>query len=128
MKTRQGSLLIDCLITLLVLVSLLSLISDFLRVQRSKLIFDKLQDEVSLSQLRRSMLLAKDFCLSENNLQFRINDEVKELELVNHKLILRPGVQIFLENIDQISFVNEENKWYLLYWQNDHSRKVCIYA
>lgn len=128
MKTRQGSLLIDCLITLLVLVSLLSLINDFLRVQRSKLIFDKLQDEVSLSQLRRSMLLAKDFCLSENNLQFRINDEVKELELVNHKLILRPGVQIFLENIDQISFVNEENKWYLLYWQNDHSRKVCIYA
>ncbi len=128
MKTRQGSLLIDCLITLLVLVSLLSLINDFLRVQRSKLIFDKLQDEVSLSQLRRSLLLAKDFCLSENNLQFRINDEVKELELVNHKLILRPGVQIFLENIDQISFVNEENKWYLLYWQNDHSRKVCIYA
>ena len=124
MKTRQGSLLIDCLITLLVLVSLLSLINDFLRVQRSKLIFDKLQDEVSLSQLRRSLLLAKDFCLSENNLQFRIN----ELELVNHKLILRPGVQIFLENIDQISFVNEENKWYLLYWQNDHSRKVCIYA
>lgn len=128
MKTRQGSLLIDCLITLLVLVSLLSLINDFLRVQRSKLIFDKLQDEVSLSQLRRSLLLAKDFCLSENNLQFRINDEVKELELVNHKLILRPGVQIFLENIDQISFVNEGNKWYLLYWQNDHSRKVCIYA
>lgn len=128
MKTRQGSLLIDCLITLLVLVSLLSLISDFLRVQRSKLIFDKLQDEVSLSQLRRSLLLAKDFCLAENNLQFRINNEVKELELVNHKLILRPGVQIFLENIDQISFVNEENKWYLLYWQNDHSRKVCIYA
>lgn len=128
MKTRQGSLLIDCLITLLVLVSLLSLINDFLRVQRSKLIFDKLQDEVSLSQLRRSLLLAKDFCLSENNLQFRINDEVKELELVNHKLILRPGVQIFLENIDQISFVNEGNKWYLLYWQNDRSRKVCIYA
>ena len=128
MKTRQGSLLIDCLITLLVLVSLLSLINDFLRVQRSKLIFDKLQDEVSLSQLRRSLLLAKDFCLAENNLQFRINNEVKELELVNHKLILRPGVQIFLENIDQISFVNEENKWYLLYWQNDHSRKVCIYA
>ncbi|MBW9212403.1 MULTISPECIES: competence type IV pilus minor pilin ComGF [Terrabacteria group] len=128
MRNQRGSLIIDVLLSIFILVSLVSIIPSFLKTQRRGETYILWQDEISLAQLRRELLLAKDISIENNQLHYRIGKEEKVLSMVNKKLILQPGTQIFLENLEDISFEESQKKIYLFYRIGHTKRKVGIYV
>lgn len=128
MRSQRGSLIIDVLLSILVLVSLVSVIPSFLRTQKRRETYSLWQDEIALSQLRRELMLAKDLSFENHQLHYRLGQQEKVLLLVNEKLILQPGTQIFLEKIQFVSFEEFEKKIYLVYRSNYGERKVGIYV
>ena len=73
-------------------------------------------------------MLAKDLSFENHQLHYRLGQQEKVLLLVNEKLILQPGTQIFLEKIQFVSFEEFEKKIYLVYRSNYGERKVGIYV
>lgn len=128
MRSQRGSLIIDVLLSILVLVSLVSVVPSFLRTQKRRETYSLWQDEIALAQLRRELTLAKDLSFENHQLHYRLGQQEKVLLLVNEKLILQPGTQIFLEKIQFVSFEEFEKKIYLVYRSNYGERKVGIYV
>ena len=128
MRSQRGSLIIDVLLSILVLVSLVSVVPSFLRTQKRRETYSLWQDEIALAQLRRELMLAKDLSFENHQLHYRLGQQEKVLLLVNEKLILQPGTQIFLEKIQFVSFEEFEKKIYLVYRSDYGERKVGIYA
>lgn len=128
MKSYKGSLVMEALLSLWVIILWLSLLSMSLRLLSFKPNYRYWQDEVSLRQLKRELLLAKDFVIENHQLKYRIGKEEKQLSLIQEKLILQPGTQIFLEQIDSLSFAKEGQRLYLDYWIQDQHYRVCLYA
>ena len=58
--------------------------------------YTEVYDELTLMQLRESLLISYNLAFDERELSFILHNREFRLSLVNDKLIMQPGTQIFL--------------------------------
>ena len=75
----------------------------------------QIQDEIAISQLRHILNAASSIETDGYSLQFVRKYESAELYLTNRHLILAPGTQIYLEDIDGAEFYKEMHIWMIRY-------------
>ena len=84
-------------------------------------------DELSLMQLRQSLLISYDLSYTENELSFVLHNKDFTLSQVNDKLILQPGTQIYLSDIDALHFERKNGVIYVSY-EKDNKRYERVIA
>ena len=117
------------IIGLLIILSILPLyLSGFSYVSKIGFDYDQINDEIALCQLRENLLIAYDLNYQSDCLSFRYKNKDFSLSLVNNKLLLQPGTQIYLNNIDSLYFTDQNNIIYVCYTKNNKEFKRPIIA
>ncbi len=83
-------------------------------------------DELSLHQLRESMLICYDLSFDPNALYFSLHNKDFILSKVNDKLILHPGTQIFLADVDELHFEERGDVIYVCYRKKERYYERAI--
>ena len=127
-RSRAGFVLSDFLAALCVVVLMVPLMTMCLGVLKGSLVFDeRLQDEIALLQLRKILLISYDIEVSPQVLSFRYQARDMRLSLVNRRLIIQPGTQIFLSEIDGASFLEKDGMIEVIYSRDEQEyEKVLI--
>ena len=127
MSKRKGFALVEVLVAILtvcicipILVSVISLMHTSLKDRTS------LQDQIALIQLRRYLAVAYDVELLPSSLTFQRQQEEMRLSVVNQNLIVQPGTQIFLMDIETALFYLEGDSVMLRYVRNHHEYEVYL--
>ncbi|MBQ2658578.1 MAG: hypothetical protein IJF87_08435 [Erysipelotrichaceae bacterium] len=77
--------------------------------------YDQINDEIAISQLREQMLICYDLKFSRDVLRFRYKNDDFRLSLVNNMLLLQPGTQIYLNDVDSLYFEKRNGCIYVVY-------------
>ena len=127
MSKRKGFALVEVLVAILtvcicipILVSVISLMHTSLKDRTS------LQDQIALIQLRRYLAVAYDVELLPSSLTFQRQQEEMRLSVVNQNLIVQPGTQIFLIDIETALFYLEGDSVMLRYVRNQQEYEVYL--
>ena len=128
-RGNRGIILTEYLLCLYIFILFITIISSSL-VCVDKLINRKdstISDELSLMQLRRVLLLSYDIEVSEDALTFNYQDRDFILNKVNNNLIIQPGTQIVLMDIEDLFFINDGNNIYISYVKKEeqYERLLC---
>ena len=127
MSKRKGFALVEVLVAILtvcicipILVSVISLMHTSLKDRTS------LQDQIALIQLRRYLAVAYDVELLPSSLTFQRQQEEMRLSVVNQNLIVQPGTQMFLMDIETALFYLEGDSVMLRYVRNQQEYEVYL--
>ena len=116
MSERRGSASVRVLVALLVILSLLPLAVTVFRFTAAlDFDYDTVNSEMALMDLRRVLLLAYDLEVTDHELDFIYHNDDYSLKVVNGKLLLQPGSQIYLNDIDEVNFYRKNGCIYLSY-------------
>ena len=85
-----------------------------------------LQDQIALVQLRHYLAVAYDIELEPTTISFQRQQEEMRLRLVNQNLIIQPGTQIFLMNIENAMFYLEKDSVILRYVRDNQEYEVFL--
>ena len=122
-RFRRGSILAEYIISILIVITFIPLLILCIRINISSLTFqEEAQDEIALAQLKKILNVGSSFEVSSNMIQFDYHDEKYRLYLVNNHLILTPGTQIFLSDIDSINFYLDKSYIYCTYKRKEYSQ------
>lgn len=122
-RFRRGSILAEYIISILIVITFIPLLILCIRINLSSLTFqEEAQDEIALAQLKKILNVGSSFEVSSNMIQFDYHDEKYRLYLVNDHLILTPGTQIFLSDIDSINFHLDQSYIYCTYKRKEYSQ------
>ncbi len=88
--------------------------------------YNEINDEIALMQLREILLIAYDMDIYSDELNFRYKNKDFSLSLVNNKLLLQPGTQIFLNDVDNIVFKTKNDFIYIEYERNNETYERLI--
>ena len=127
MSKRRGFALIEFLICILTVCICIPITVQVLSIVRSVL-KDKtpLQDQIALVQLRHYLAVAYDIKLEPTTISFQRQQEEMRLRLVNQNLIIQPGTQIFLMNIENAMFYLEKDSVILRYVRDNQEYEVFL--
>lgn len=127
MSNRKGFALVEVLVAILtvcicipILVSVISIMRTSLKDRTS------LQDQIALVQLRRYLAVAYNIELLPSSLTFQRQHEEMRLSVVNQNLIVQPGTQMFLMDIEAALFYLEEDSVMLRYVRNHQEYEVYL--
>ena len=85
-----------------------------------------LQDQIALVQLRHYLAVAYDIELQPTLISFQRQQEEMRLRLVNQNLIIQPGTQIFLMDIESAMFYLENDSVILRYVRENQEYEVFL--
>ena len=68
----------------------------------------RIQDELSILQLRKKLILAKDFNLVYPNLDFELEGDRWTLYYDGKRLYLSPGYQLFMDDVEALDYILDE--------------------
>lgn len=127
MSNRKGFALVEVLVAVLtvcicipIMVSVISLMRTSLKDRTS------LQDQIALVQLRRYLAVAYDIELLPSSLTFQRQHEEMRLSVVNQNLIVQPGTQMFLMDIEAALFYLEGDSVMLRYVRDNQEYEVFL--
>lgn len=104
--SNRGFILKDYLLSLLVMMTLLPIIIMALHLVVEYEYFDtRIQDDLSILQLRRKLILAKDFDLVYPNLNFNLEGQEWTLYYDGKRLYLGPGYQLFIDDVEELNYI-----------------------
>ncbi len=120
--------LIRNLAALMIILALLPIgMSAFRYVSDLPFRYHEISDEIALSQLREMMLIAYDKEFHDEILSFRYRNKDFTLSMINGRLILHPGTQIFLADLDEMHFEERNGVIYVCYQREGKKaeRVIC---
>ena len=127
MSNRKGFALVEVLVAVLtvcicipIMVSVISLMRTSLKDRTS------LQDQIALVQLRRYLAVAYDIELLPSSLTFQRQHEEMRLSVVNQNLIVQPGTQMFLMDIEAALFYLEGDSVMVRYVRDNQEYEVFL--
>lgn len=88
--------------------------------------YDQVNDEIAISQLREQMLISYDLKFTRNMLTFRYKNDDFRLSEVNGMLLLQPGTQIYLNDVDSLHFEKRNGCIYVVYERNGKEYEQVI--
>lgn len=116
MRNRRGAILIDLLITICIVMILIPVTMACISSMKDANRFDPLlQDEIALFQLRKRLILAYDIQYQQNEIRYMYQGREERLSKVNQNLIVQPGTLIFLSQIDDCFFKEENGAVFVIY-------------
>ena len=117
---KRGSILVEYLITLYIFLLLIEVFNSCLVIAERSLKHNSLlNEEVSLIQLRRTLLLSYDIENKGNSLEYEYQDRRFILNEINNNLIVQPGTQIVIMDINNLYFYEVNNNIYISYMKNE---------
>jgi hypothetical protein len=125
---RSGFAMIEILITLMVVAAMIPITVLCIKPFENLLGFnEEIQDQIALSQLRRILLLSYEIKCDPEQITFVYQEKLRNLSCINDHLILSPGTQIFISNIDTAYFIEEGNCIYIVYerQQKQYEKILC---
>ena len=127
MSKRRGFALIEILICILTVCICIPITVQVISITRS-IIKDRtpLQDQIALVQLRHFLAVAYDIELQPTMISFQRQHEEMRLRLVNQNLIIQPGTQIFLIDIESAMFYLENDSVILRYVRENQEYEVFL--
>lgn len=91
--------------------------------------YSEINDEIAMYQLRELLLIAYDIEIYDDEINFTYQDKTFRLSLINNRLILTPGTQIYLDEVDNLYFMQSDGLIYVNYEKDDRQyQKVLINA
>ncbi len=84
------------------------------------------QNTIGLIQLRRMLSIGKDFEIEGFELCMNFRDRETCFYETNNHLIQTPGTQIYLIEVSDVSFYEQDDIFYMNYYQNDHYIETVI--
>ena len=120
--------LIRNLIGLIIIITMLPICTHaFMYVSNITFNYNEINDEIALMQLREQLLIAYDMDFSDYELNFLYKNKNFKLSKVNNKLLLQPGSQIYLNDIDELRFVNKNGCIYVEYQRQgkEYEKVIC---
>jgi len=119
--------LIRNLVGLLIIVSMLPICSmAFSYTSRIPFEYNEIADELALAELREILLITYDMKVSYSSLDFIYQNKDFSLSLVNRKMLLQPGTQIYLNDIDELHFEIRGNTIYVIYERNNRKYERAL--
>ena len=127
MSNRKGFALVEVLVAILTVCICIPIIVSVISLMRTSL-KDRafLQDQIALIQLRRYLAVAYEIELLPSSLTFQRQHEEMRLRLVNQNLIIQPGTQMFLMDIESAMFYLENDSVILRYVRDNHEYEVFL--
>lgn len=125
---RRGGTTIEFLMALLISCMLLPIVYTSIRLLINHEYFNQnAQDEIALYQLRQILLLADNISITSDGLSGTLYDEEIRVVCKNKHLYLQPGTQIFITDVEDGYFSNENNLYYFNYLRgNKWMKRVLI--
>lgn len=128
MKWKKGFLLTDLLFSLLAVSLMVPLtITCLLCLSGGVKKEERMQDEIGIAQLRRYLLCTDQMEVGDDTIHFDKKNKQMCLQLSNRHLAVTPGFQMFLDNIDDVSFEEENSRIIMTYWKEGEERKALLY-
>lgn len=81
---------------------------------------------ISVSQLRKTLLMAYDITFDSSKMSFNYRDKSYSIYLANRHLIMTPGVQVIVEDIDEAYFYSENETIYLRILKNGKTQEYAL--
>ena len=123
----QAMSLIRNLFGLMIIASMLPLCSmAFNYTSRIPFEYNEISDELALAELREILLISYDMNMTYDTLYFIYQNKPFTLSMVNRKMLLQPGTQIYLNDIDELHFERRGNTIYVMYERNMHKYERAI--
>lgn len=127
-KKRSANIELNFLMSIFVAFFILLLILSILKILSFTVFFDEfVQDEIRIKQLKRQLFIADDFKIKNDILYFRYKKKDCVLEIKNNHLIFSPGTIIILENVDNVSFYENKENYYMKYCRKKRCENIVIY-
>lgn len=113
---KRGSVSTRSILALLITMSILPIaVSIMTLCFKLELDYSLVNSELALMDLRRVLLLSYDLKIFEDRLEFIYHGKDFSLSRVNEKLILQPGTEIYLSDIEKLSFFTRNGSIYVSY-------------
>lgn len=126
---RNGFLMPDFLMTMLITVIMAQIVVSSLVLLLHSVSFDQeVQDEIAIAQLRRILIISTDFKTTADTLYFTNQGREMKLRVVNDNLIIQPGTQIMLVDVDGVTFMEQGHTIVCHYERNgaQHERIIAL--
>lgn len=126
---RNGFLMPDFLMTMLITVIMAQIVVSSLVLLLHSVSFDQeVQDEIAIAQLRRILIISTDFKTTTDTLYFTNQGREMKLRVVNDNLIIQPGTQIMLVDVDGVTFMEQGHTIVCHYVRNgaQHERIIAL--
>ena len=115
------------LIALIITLTILPIsATSFSLVSKISFQYDEINDEIALNDLRNILLLGYDIELSDTEINFIYKNDEYNLSLTNNRLVLSPGYQMFLNDVDDLRFEEKNNCVYVLYQRGNKEYERII--
>lgn len=119
MRRHAGYALIEVLLTLIILTAMLPITLVCIQPFEQMLKFNQeIQDQIALSQLRRILMLSYQVSCSDSEINFTYHQHPQTVSLINNHLVISPGTQIFMTEIDGVMFFEKGKFIYIAYTRN----------
>ena len=124
---KNGMIMTNFLVTLLTFMISINVIFSCMNIiSKHNFYEENLQDLIGLSQLSRYLILADEIKIENNCIHFKYLDKDMKVDVVNKNLIIQPGTQFVIVNIDYLNFYIENNLLYIEYKRNKNNFKMVI--
>lgn len=124
---KNGMIMTNFLVTLLTFMLSINVIFSCMNIiSKHNFYEESLQDLIGLSQLSRYLILADEIKIENNCIHFKYLDKDMKVDVVNKNLIIQPGTQFVIVNVDYLNFYIENNLLYIEYKRNKNNFKMVI--
>ena len=126
---RRGFFLEQFLIPLFTALIFLPLINSCILILGSNFRFnEEIQDMIALAQLRHILIVSDEIQVQDSAIYCQYHYELTEIRQVNRNLLLQPGTQIFLTDIDHLSFFSEGQMIGITYTRKEQEyRRILVH-
>ena len=123
---KKGFSLVEVLIALVLSFFIIELlVSSFTYIETNSN-DDINQDLLSAFMLYEIFNVSVDIIVLDDSISFKYLEDQRELLLINNRLIIRPGTQIYFNNINEFEFFVKENYIYLKLKRNKKTYTYLI--
>lgn len=126
-RNRSGFILGEFLIVLLAIGFLLPITLSHLSIlQKAVKPPVMLQDQIALAQLRHITNLASSVTINAEELTLHCHQNDYVIHIRNHNLLLRPGTQFLLTEIDAVLFEQDEQLLIMHYYRKEKEFRAVL--
>lgn len=126
-KRGRGFILKDYLLGLLIVVIMIPLLNaPYHLIDSLKFNDDLLLDIISIEKLKRELLMTEVIEVKKEVLNYLKEGEERKLIFNDHRLYLSPGYQLFLKDVDDLSFSYDGKGVYMTYLKDGKYEKTPL--
>ncbi|MEG0313838.1 MAG: type II secretion system protein [Erysipelotrichaceae bacterium] len=124
---NKGFTTIEVIISLACLsLMIILLIKSLSIIKAIKIDQSLITNELAINEMRLIYAYSNEHDLSDDEYNFKYLDNIMHYYLDENKLVLTPGYQILLTNIDNFEFIKNDNCIYIDYYYKDELKHVLL--